>query len=57
MVCAWCDVSGAPKKMTRRKRAGTVSVMVRMRERKAGYVYGQSMLVRKHVVSKDIPQL
>ena len=37
MVCAWCDVSGAPKKMTRRKTAGTVSVMVRMSERKAGY--------------------
>jgi hypothetical protein len=36
MVCAWCVVRGAPKKMTTMKRAGTVRVMVRMRERKAG---------------------
>jgi hypothetical protein len=36
IVCAWCEVRGAPKKMTARKRAGTVRVMVRMRERNAG---------------------
>ena len=46
MVCAWWVVSGAPKKMTRMKTAGTVRVMVRMSERKAGYVYSQSLLVR-----------
>ena len=45
MVCAWCVVSGAPKKMTRMKTAGTVRVMVRMSERKAGYTDGQSFLV------------
>jgi hypothetical protein len=37
MVCAWWVVRGAPKKMTRRKTAGTVRVMVRIKERKAGW--------------------
>jgi hypothetical protein len=50
MVCAWWVVSGAPKKMTRMKTAGTVRVIVRMSERKAGYVNRQSLLVRGHVV-------
>ena len=49
MVCAWCVVSGAPKKMTRMKTAGTVRVMVRMSERKAGYNYGQIISCKRIV--------
>ena len=52
MVCAWCEVRGAPKKMTRMKTAGTVRVMVRMRERKAGYRHGQSMLLGTRPTSR-----